>query len=433
MDPSKNKSKQKAGHLFSMSAISDEELLNKAKECKKLLSTIKNKKINSFSKILSTATLEDAKHRLLIKAFDNNDLLQKLNKVIENRSHRDVFYGFIKQPIKSVFVYSGMGPQWWGMGRQLYEKSKVFYETINKCNEVFKTITNEWSIKEQFTCNENESRISETNVVQPMNLALQIALTNVCKSYGIRPDATVGHSTGELTAFYEAGIYNLEQAFRIAHNIGIHQKKLAGVGGLLALNMEKRDIDLILEDYETVSIAAINSENLFTLAGTNNELEHINNRFSHANPKFLHVDIPYHGKPLNKIKDTLINAMNDIYPAYAKLPAYSSTRNTLINGNDISPQYWWENVRNPVYFSDTMTQIIHHGYNTFIEIGPHPVLCQAINQISRSNNKILNIFYTMRRYKEELRTLEQNMCELYCVGGNVNLNAHSKNKNISFY
>ena len=209
------------------------------------------------------------------------------------------------------------------MGHKLYKENDVFRESILKCDEVFKKLTKKWSIKEEFESTTDKNYDFTTEIAQPANLALQIALTELIKSHNIFPDAVVGHSTGELTAIFESGIYSLEQAFKVAYIRGLHQVKLAGKGGLLALNISVPEAIHLINKYpDSISLAAVNSNTSVTLAGSITELKKIHQKFlTHAYPKFLQVDIPYHSRLMDDIKHDFYYNRKKLNPDDTYIPS----------------------------------------------------------------------------------------------------------------
>jgi hybrid polyketide synthase/nonribosomal peptide synthetase FtdB len=417
LKPNRN---SKSAFLVTIEADSDEGLTENAKKCICYIrSDINNFQSQKIPREILCPPQKELRHRVVIKASSEVDLLQKLQHVIEKGAHQDIFRGLKRKngKIKTAFVYSGMGPQWWGMGRQLYMENDVFRETINECDEAFRKIEKTWSIKEQINCTPDKSGLYETQFALPVNLSLQIALTRVIKKLGIKPDAVTGHSTGELTACYEAGVFSLEDALKIAYIRGTHQKKLSGAGGLLTLNITASQAnDIIEKKGGSLSLAAVNSNNSVTLAGTTPELEKISDQYAEeAMPKFLKVNVPYHSRIMDQIKDDFIKGIKIISPKETKRPLYSTVKKQILPGSHITPYYLWENIRQPVLFSETISLMIDHGYNTYLEIGPHPVLMLPLSQIGKSKNRELNLFYTMRRDKNEVDILLNNIFELICL------------------
>lgn len=126
---------------------------------------------------------------------------------------------------KIVFVCTGMGPQWWAMGRELINQ-EIFRQTLEECDAIFKRYFG-WSLLTELKRDENQSRIGETQVAQPTTFALQAALAALLKSWGIKPDAVVGHSVGEIAAAYIAGALSLEDALLVGYHRSRLQQTLA--------------------------------------------------------------------------------------------------------------------------------------------------------------------------------------------------------------
>src|SRR5262249_13196790 len=118
-----------------------------------------------------------------------------------------------------AFVCSGQGPQWWAMGRQLLETEPVFRDVIHRCDEIVRQL-GPWSLLEALTADEAHSRMAVTAISQPAIFALQAALAALWASWGIRPEAVIGHSVGEVAAAYLAGVFSLEDAVRVIYQRG---------------------------------------------------------------------------------------------------------------------------------------------------------------------------------------------------------------------
>ncbi len=109
------------------------------------------------------------------------------------------------QTVHLTFVFSGQGPQWWAMGRQLLEEEPVFRDVINRCDELIAKLGSSWSLLRELSAEESDSRIGETAIAQPAIFAIQAALAALWQSWGVTPNAVVGHSVGEVAAAYVAG------------------------------------------------------------------------------------------------------------------------------------------------------------------------------------------------------------------------------------
>ena len=132
-----------------------------------------------------------------------------------------------------VFVFSGMGPQWWAMGQQLYQSEPLFKARLDEADKIFSEISG-WSILTEMQKDEHNSQITKTEIAQPANFMLQMGLFELYKSFGITPAAVVGHSVGEVSAAYASGMLDLKQAVHVSYHRSRTQGKTAGTGSMVA-------------------------------------------------------------------------------------------------------------------------------------------------------------------------------------------------------
>ena len=137
---------------------------------------------------------------------------------------------------KLAFVFSGMGPQWWGMGRQLISEEPVFREILERCDAALRPYAG-WSLLEELSADEAASRVAHPQLAQVTNFALQVGLAELWTSWGIVPDAVIGHSGGAMAAAYVAGVYDLEAALRLAYHRSRLQGRESNGGRMLAVGL----------------------------------------------------------------------------------------------------------------------------------------------------------------------------------------------------
>src|SRR5262249_55599266 len=139
---------------------------------------------------------------------------------------------------KVAFVFSGMGPQWWAMGRQLMITEPIFREVIERCDALLRPYAG-FSLLEELTRDELSSRVGQADLAQMTNFAIQVALVALWESWGVRPDAVIGHSAGEMAAAYTAGALDLESSVRLAYHRSRLQSRASGAGRMLAVGLNK--------------------------------------------------------------------------------------------------------------------------------------------------------------------------------------------------
>ncbi|MFI8436072.1 amino acid adenylation domain-containing protein [Streptomyces sp. NPDC079020] len=320
-----------------------------------------------------------------------------------------------------VWVFTGMGPQWWGMGRELFANEPVFRDAVTACDREIRRIAG-WSLVDEMSADEEHSRMGETWLAQPANFAVQVGLAALWRAHGVVPDAVVGHSTGEIAAFYEAGVYSLEDAVRIAVHRSRLQHTLDGTGTMLAVSLPEDEAERRILPYgDQVSVAAVNSPGAVTLAGDEPALTRLADelRAEQVFTRFLSVRVPYHSAGMDLIKDELLASLEDLAPRPARVPVYLTGREGLAEGRELDAEYWWRNVRDRVRFRAAVDRIADDGHSLFLEIGPHPVLAHAIRECLDSTGRSGQAVPSLRRREDETERFAASLATLHNVGVSI--------------
>jgi acyl transferase domain-containing protein len=357
-------------------------------------------------------------HRLAIVAENKEDLCKGLNNFYQKIPTVGVCYNQAlehTQP-KIVFVYSGMGPQWQGMGQALFKSFPEFEKSLRKCDVIFKKIAG-WSILNELMQKE-KGRMQESAVAQPANFIIQMALTEFLMTRGIIPSAVVGHSIGEVAAAYISGALSLKDAITISYHRSRLQQTRSGKGTMLAVGLSHKNVQRFLSDYLQIDVAAINSPNAVTLAGDKNQLEQLSAKLSTDGifNRFLQVDIAYHSQQMNVLEAELKKSLKHIRAQINTIPFYSTVEGREIHGKNLTANYWWQNVRQPVLFFNTCIDLIKAGYRHFVEIGPHPVLSNSIKECLHEMDVYGFTTPTLNRNTPEVKTFVEAIGHLYTQG-----------------
>ncbi|MBS0149898.1 MAG: SDR family NAD(P)-dependent oxidoreductase [Nitrospira sp.] len=317
-----------------------------------------------------------------------------------------------------VFVYTGMGPQWWAMGQELYEKEAVYRAAVEECDAIFRNIAG-WSILEEMRKPEQDSKMADTVIAQPANFVIQVGLTALWRSRGVTPGAIIGHSVGEVAAAYVAGVLTLEDALLVSYHRSRIQKKAAGTGKMLAVNMSQDQCASLLKEMKgEVSIAAINSPSAVTLAGDALALQAIQEHLAQRGEagRFLQVEVPYHSPFMEPLKPEVRSVLARLQPQIPTIPLYSTVTGDAVTGVLYDAEYWCDNIREPVYFAEGISSLLRDGHRVFLEVGPHPVLSTSIKECCRHRNIEAQTIASLRRQKPERRTFAVGLAQLYVAG-----------------
>ena len=364
-------------------------------------------------------------YRLSVACRTKTELKEKLTAFLEDETRAGMYFQKAKRDHKPKlgFIFSGQGPQWFAMGQELLESSPIFREVVERIDRHFRKLAH-WSLLEEMTRDEKTSRVSETRIAQPAIMAVQIGLTEIWKSWGVTPEGCVGHSIGEVAAAYTSGALTLEEAVEVIYHRSRGQHRATDKGKMLAAALtveEAREAIAGVED--VVSIAAINGPAMLTLSGDAEPLERIAEQLEKKDifHRFLRVNVPFHSHHMEPLKEELIESLSHLVTGRAQIPLYSTVTGKQEDGLHLVSEYWYQNVREPVYFTDALAQMADDGFDTFIEIAPHPVLTIGASDLLKSKN-IKNAFIvpSLRRKEDEALIMKGSLGMLYTQGYSIN-------------
>ena len=368
-------------------------------------------------------------HRAVAMGRNREELIKALQAIADPREHEQAvsdvkpFQG-INRP---VFVFTGMGPQWWAMGQQLYQHEPHYQATVDEADRVFRELAG-FSILEEMLKDESESRIQQTVFAQPANFVLQLGIVELLKHAGVQPGLVVGHSVGELGSAHAAGVLSLEDALTVSYHRSQLQAETAGQGGMLAVGLGKQKALECIEAFaEVVSIAAVNSASTVTLAGDVEALHEIGERLQREGVfnKALDVEIPYHSPLMDPLKPRLRAALSGIQVAAPETPVYSTVTGERVDGPSFGADYWPDNIREPVEFEPAIRAILAEGYHTFVEIGPHPVLSSSLRDGIQLSGQEGRLIHTLRRnLPDEVNCVRRAAMSVHAAGCDIDWKPH---------
>ena len=357
-------------------------------------------------------------HRLSVVASTREEAIDALDAALAGETRGTLAMGRrVEHGGKLAFVFSGMGPQWWGMGQQLRGENRVFRETLERCHEALKPHA-PWGLLDELARDEHTSRIAEADLAQVTNFAIQAALVAVWRSWGIEPDAVVGHSAGEMAAAYTAGALTLEEAVKVSYHRSRLQSE-AHPGKILAVGMAAADLGRMIADYGgEIDLAAVNSPLSCTVAGDTDAIVALFERLQSAQvfARILSFAVPYHSAKMDPIGEELTSVLSDICARPATIPIISTVTGTWADGAFFGPSYWFENVRRTVRFADAVNTLLDDGFTTLLEQAPHPVLAASINECLAARGTKATVLASLRRQEDERAALLRTLGPLYTQG-----------------
>ncbi len=357
--------------------------------------------------------------RAAVVAQDREDLVVKLRALAgtamdDASTRRDAAI----QAADIAFVFSGQGPQWWGMGRRLLTASRVFRGVIERCDAEFARLGT-WSLVKELARDESTSRMKETRIAQPAIFAIQAGLAAVWAHWGIRPALCVGHSVGEIAAAHVAGALSLEDACLVAYHRGRTMDLASSRGAMIAVGLSREELKPWLVGYDRdVSIAAINGPTSITLSGTATVIDGLATRLEAAGLfcRRLAVEYAFHSPLMDPVRGTLLASLAPVQPRAATVPFLSTVTGEACSGRELDGDYWWRNVRHSVLFADAMRYLAIRNVRVVLEIGPHPVLAFAINECFQAAGRSVETLPSLQRDRDDMECLLGSIGRLYGLG-----------------
>ena len=276
----------------------------------------------------------------------------------------------------TVFCYSGQGAQWAGMGRALLAQEEAFRIAVDEIEPDFVAQVG-FSLREVIA---SGAPVVGIDRIQPVIVGMQLALTALWRSYGIEPDAVIGHSMGEVAAAIVSGALTRAEGLKvIATRSKLMARDLSGQGAMALIEADAATTDALVRAYDDVSLAVHASVNQSVVAGPPEQIDKIIAEVQGRNllAKRVEVDVASHHRTVDPILDELRTALADLAPAAPAITLFTTVsrdgESTVMDAD-----YWARNLRNPVRFTQAVTTAAQ-TYSTFVEMSPHPLLTHAIN------------------------------------------------------
>ncbi|MBO0864903.1 MAG: type I polyketide synthase, partial [Mycobacterium sp.] len=277
----------------------------------------------------------------------------------------------------SVFVYSGQGSQWAGMGRRLLVEEPAFAAAVDELEPVFVEQVG-FSLRQVLEAGEPVVGIER---IQPVLVGMQLALTALWRSYGVEPAAVIGHSMGEVTAAVVAGALSPADGLKVIATRSRLMSRLSGQGAMALLELEPEAAEKLVADYPDVTVAVYAAPQQTVIAGPPEQVDAVvavvdaQGRLARR----IEVDVASHHPTVDPILPELRSALAGLAPVAPTIPLISTVGQVNGAAPAFDADYWVVNLRNPVRFSQAVAAAFEkHGNHTFVEVSPHPLLTHAI-------------------------------------------------------
>jgi acyl transferase domain-containing protein len=268
----------------------------------------------------------------------------------------------------------------------------------------------------------DDALVNRTDYTQPALFAVEYALTELVKSWGITPHAAIGHSLGEVAAACAADVMTVEDAMRLVSARGALMHRLPDGGAMAAVFAEEPVVrELIDKVAPEVTVAAMNGPLNTVVSGERDALRKLSAELEERGISYreLHISNGFHSPRTEPILDEFERVAAQIRHKAPKLPLISNLTGALMPAAP-DKTYWRRHLREAVRFGDGMTALGELGCRTFLEIGPHPVLLPMAQVCLGARGKSAAWIATLNRQKSDVESITEMLAALYLAGHNIN-------------
>jgi 6-methylsalicylic acid synthase len=358
-------------------------------------------------------------HRTAVVAADRQELAAELRALADGSASRGTARGTAPdgQATELVWVFSGHGSQWLGMGRELLDSEPAFEAALAELDPVF---AEEAGVSARDLIRFDDQ--TGVDRVQMMIFAMQVGLAAVWRSYGVVPDAVIGHSVGEIAAAVAAGALSPQDGARLSCRRSRLLCKVAGAGAMAMVNLPFATVRERLAGRTDVAAAIASSLSSTVVSGSPDAIEALIEQWADDEVQLRRVasDVAFHSPQMDELVDELAAAVSDLAPRVPQVTMYRTALPDPRAAQRLDGSYWAANLRNPVLLADATLAALEDGYRAFLEVSPHPVVAHSIRE-TLADSDVEGVFVgsTLRRNAPERSSLLTALGDVHCHGGDL--------------
>ncbi|ARV62947.1 polyketide synthase [Nostocales cyanobacterium HT-58-2] len=363
------------------------------------------------------------------KAFEHRRMLvcQNLNDGItaleQWKSKRVLTHSQQLHHRSIAFMFPGQGVQYVNMAMELYESESIFREQVDYCSQLLqphlgldlRTILYPQEQKTQ----QAAQQLKQTYLTQPALFVIEYALAQLWISWGVRPQVMIGHSIGEYVAACLAGVFLLEDALLLVAMRGQLMQQLPP-GAMLSVPLSKEQVQPLLG--QELSLAASNGPSLSVISGTVEAIYALHKQLSDTgiNCRRLHTSHAFHSQMMEPIIQPFAQQLTKVKLGVPKIPFVSNvTGNWITAAQATNPDYWAQHLRQPVCFSQGITQLLQQPEQILLEVGPGQSLSTFTRQHQLSKQLIVSSLRHPKDPQSDVAVLLKALGWLWLVGVQV--------------
>ncbi|MDO5741067.1 MAG: SDR family NAD(P)-dependent oxidoreductase, partial [Ornithinimicrobium sp.] len=367
-------------HLLTLSAASESALRAAATNLAAYARS--NPDLDEGDVVRSASTARDhSRHRLALPV--QGDLAPALESLVA----RGPVGSSARRRPRVVFVFPGQGSQFPGMGVAMHRSQAAYRGTFEELSAAVGPLGRQSLLGWSLDVDADPTELAATAVAQPLLVAFGISLAAQLRAWGVRPDAVVGHSVGELTAAAVCGALDPVEAVRFAAARGRAMQDHCAPGAMAAVSGAELDVLPVLEEADgELALAARNAPGQLTISGTvaavETALQALAERGCHG--RRLSVSRAFHSAMMEPSLQALRVAAADLTPAPSRTPLMSTVTGDW--APTLDPDYLVEHARETVRFGPALDRLLQEGFDTFLEVGPGATLTALVTSIAQARH-----------------------------------------------
>ncbi|MGU3499102.1 sulfolipid-1 biosynthesis phthioceranic/hydroxyphthioceranic acid synthase [Mycobacterium sp. C31M] len=357
--------------------------------------------------------------RTTVLAHDHDTLVAALREVADGETpYQRAVANSDRGP---VWVFSGQGSQWAGMGAELLAAEPAFAAAVAEIEPLIAAESG-FSVTEELRAAQTVTGI---NKVQPTVFTVQVALAATLRSYGVAPGAVIGHSMGEVAAAVVSGVLALADGVSVICRRSKLMATIAGSGAMASVELPAQQVlsELAARGINDVVLSVVASPRSTVVGGAKESIRELVADWESRDvmAREVAVDVASHSPQVDPILDDLADALEDLDPAEPTVDYYSATLYDPRDIADFDADYWVDNLRHAVRFAAAVQAALEDGYRVFTELSPHPLLTHAVDQTASSLDIAHAALASVRREQELPYGLRGVLADLHNAGARIDL------------
>jgi acyl transferase domain-containing protein/acyl carrier protein/protein-L-isoaspartate O-methyltransferase len=318
-------------------------------------------------------------HRLTLVAGTLEEAQKKLAQYLASEATGAYLTGQAAPEKRVVFLFTGQGSQYVGMGRELYETQPTFRQALERCDELLRPVLGRSLLDVLYPPDNQDSPLNDIQFAQPAQFAIEYALAELWRSWGITPAAVLGHSVGEYAAACAAGVFSLEDGLKLVTARGRLMQSVSQSGEMATVFGSAERVARAVQPYaDRVAIAAVNGPESVVISGEKSGVQAVIDSLKAENirARRLQVTTASHSPLMDKLLDAFMQTARQVTYHPPQVDMISGLTGKLAGSEIASAEYWRRHMRETVQFYPAMQTLHALGYRLFVEIGPAPNLLE---------------------------------------------------------